>query len=341
MKTKLFYIFLGILVLVTLFVFNCSQFTYLTYTYTLTFNSQGGTEVPSQNIDYGELVSEPTDPTRPGYSFDGWYKESDCINAWNFAIYMVTENVTIYAKWVILVDYYTITFDKNHDDATGDMPDQSIASGSSENLLTCTFTKLGSAFIGWATDPIGDVVYADGASYTMGAADVTLYAKWTWDTYNLRDNGPAGGLIFYINPNADTDGWKYMEAAPSDQSADIQWYNGSSTMTEATATAIGTGNANTTTIVTSQGDGSYAAQLCDDLTIESYNDWFLPSKDELNAMYVNLKSQGVGGFADSWYWSSSEYALDCRYARGQFFDSGWQYVKEKNSTLHVRAARTF
>ena len=203
MKTKLFYIFLGILVLATLFVFNCSQFTdpindeiekYKTDTYTVTFNSQGGTEVPSQNVNYAGLVSEPTDPTRSGYSFDGWYKEADCTTAWNFAIYMVTENVTIYAKWVPLINHYTITFDKNHDDATGDMPDQSIANGSSENLLTCAFTKPSSTFIGWATDSIGDVVYADGASYTMGAANVTLYAKWI-NRYTVTFDSQGGSTV--------------------------------------------------------------------------------------------------------------------------------------------------
>ena len=77
--------------------------------------------------------------------------------------------------------------------------------------------------------------------------------------------------------------------------------------TGATGTAIGTGQANTTAIVTTQGAGSYAAQLCNDLTVGGYNDWFLPSKDELDLMYENLYLQEVGGFTDDYYWSSSEF----------------------------------
>lgn len=44
--------------------------------------------------------------------------------------------------------------------------------------------------------------------------------------YNIGDTGPAGGLIFYINPNYETDGWRYLEAAPGDQSTGIEWDDG-------------------------------------------------------------------------------------------------------------------
>ena len=71
--------------------------------------------------------------------------------------------------------------------------------------------------------------------------------------------GPAGGCIFY-DKGRYSDGWRYLEAAPEDQSAGIQWYNGSYVTAGATDTAIGTGQANTTAIVASQGSGSYAAK---------------------------------------------------------------------------------
>jgi hypothetical protein len=105
--------------------------------------------------------------------------------------------------------------------------------------------------------------------------------------YNIGDTGPAGGLIFYLNPNYKSDGWKYLEAAPNDSPGDnnnyfIPWNNGDFVKTGATETAIGTGKANTQKIVDIQGNGSYAAKLCSDLTQGGYSDWFLPSKDELN-----------------------------------------------------------
>ena len=73
-----------------------------------------------------------------------------------------------------------------------------------------------------------------------------------------------------------------------------------------TGTAIGTGQANTTAIITQSGQQEVQHKLCDNLILSGYDDWFLPSKDELNLMYTNLKVAGLGGFADAWYWSSSE-----------------------------------
>ena len=166
-------------------------------------------------------------------------------------------------------------------------------------------------------------------------------------TYTVGDTGPAGGLIFY-DKGSSSDGWRYLEAAPSDQSTGIQWYNGNYVVTGATGTAIGTGQANTTAIVTIQGAGNYAAQLCNDLTVSGYNDWFLPSKDELDLMYENLNLAGVGGFAATTYWSSSElnandnnHSAD-NYAWGQGFGDGEQYDISKNDVgIWVRAVRAF
>jgi len=73
--------------------------------------------------------------------------------------------------------------------------------------------------------------------------------------------------------------------------------------TGATGTAIGTRQANTTAIVNTKGIGSYAASLCNDLTVGGYNDWFLPSKDELDKLHTNKVA--IGGFTDDNYWSSS------------------------------------
>ena len=70
------------------------------------------------------------------------------------------------------------------------------------------------------------------------------------DRYNLdlRDTGPAGGFIFYINPDADADGWKYLEAAPGDAPGYLEWLSTATWLTGesiATEEAIGTGRANT------------------------------------------------------------------------------------------------
>ena len=164
-------------------------------------------------------------------------------------------------------------------------------------------------------------------------------------TYTVGDTGPAGGLIFY-DKGSYSDGWRYLEAAPYDQSTGIQWYNGNYVATGATGTAIGTGQANTTAIVIIQGAGSYAAQLCNDLTVGGYNDWFLPSKDEFNLMYKNLYLAGVGDFFGDWesytfesYWSSSE--QDVLNAWYQVFPNGYQDNCDKIISQRVRAVRAF
>lgn len=79
---------------------------------------------------------------------------------------------------VIVTPTYSITFDKNDAAATGTMALQGIASGESANLTANAFTKAEYSFAGWATSSAGAVAYADEDSYTMGSADVTLYAKW-------------------------------------------------------------------------------------------------------------------------------------------------------------------
>ncbi|MFZ3085623.1 MAG: DUF1566 domain-containing protein, partial [Candidatus Hydromicrobium sp.] len=156
----------------------------------------------------------------------------------------------------------------------------------------------------------------------------------------IGDTGPAGGRIFYVNPDYETDDWHYLEAAPANTEwTDIQWSNIENASAGATATAVGTGKANTQTIVNIQGSGSYAAQLCNDLTLGEYSDWFLPSKDELNLMYVNLQVSGLGGFASWYYWSSSEYNADLAWY--QDFSSGHQLDYGKNFNAYVRAARAF
>ena len=142
-----------------------------------------------------------------------------------------------------------------------------------------------------------------------------------------------GGIIFYLD-SAKAHG---LIAAPADQSTGIQWYNGTYTVTGATGTAIGTGQANTKAIITAQGAGSYAAKLCDDLVVGGYSDWFLPSQNELNELYKNKVV--VGGFAGAWYWGSSENVYG--HAWDQDFGSGDQYDYDKYYPGTVRAVRAF
>ena len=125
-------------------------------------------------------------------------------------------------------------------------------------------------------------------------------------------------------------------------STSIQWYNGTNTTTGATSNIVGSGNSNTNTIVSNQGTGNYAAKICSDLVLNGYSDWYLPSKDELNKLYLNRVA--IGGFTTtagfSNYWSSTQF--DFNYpAYQQAFESGTQNGSEKNAYHRVRAVRSF
>jgi hypothetical protein len=154
--------------------------------------------------------------------------------------------------------------------------------------------------------------------------------------------------IFYKNPTYAADGWRYMEVAPSDQDASIQWSNNTSWFTHTTAgIAIGLGHANTTGIVQQTGCNSGAAWLCDTLVLGGFSDWFLPSKNELVEMY--RKNVAIDLEPNDLYWSSSEVYDEVaeggvyKYAWVLYDDSGigipYEFLRANNS--RVRAVREF
>jgi hypothetical protein len=104
--------------------------------------------------------------------------------------------------------------------------------------------------------------------------------------------------------------------------------------------AIGTGAQNTIDIITGCTTVNKAADICANHDDGTYDDWFLPSKDELNEMYVNLHQQGLGGFANNFYWSSTEF--DDYHAWIQGFFDGFQTYDGKDFNYYgVRAVRAF
>lgn len=152
------------------------------------------------------------------------------------------------------------------------------------------------------------------------------------EKYSVGDKGPAGGWVFYTESN----GVHGMEAAPRDQ-GDTDWFNGTYITTGATGKLIGTGKTNTDAIIKSQKNGSYAAQLCNNLAEGGFTDWFLPSKDELDLVYKKIRA--FGGFVDNSYWSSTEDSE--QKAWNQYFYNGDQYNIGKNSMCAVRCIRSF
>jgi hypothetical protein len=149
-----------------------------------------------------------------------------------------------------------------------------------------------------------------------------------------------GGIVFYLDGNGGG-----LIAAPTDQSAGAEWGCYGTNITGADGIAIGTGAQNTIDIEAGCTTTGIAADICANLTLGGYSDWFLPSKDELNEMYENI-GQGnalglgnIGGFATNFYWSSSEYSSN--HAWRQHFNLGNQTYYFKVNTYGVRAIRDF
>ena len=67
--------------------------------YVITFDSKGGTDVPSQEAMYADYVIEPEDPSREGYIFTGWYSDENCNYLWDMENGQISQSMTLYAGW--------------------------------------------------------------------------------------------------------------------------------------------------------------------------------------------------------------------------------------------------
>lgn len=170
---------------------------------------------------------------------------------------------------------------------------------------------------GWSD---GTTTYLEGDSFTINSSSVTLTA--VWQEYQIGDEGPGGGMIFYISATYQADPvnstlygyWKYMEAAPADRGTPAWWESDNPDIPGTNPKDIGSGYSNTKAIMDTAGAGTYAgaAKACWGVLINSYSDWFLPSALELRAMIDNIanteEKRVANGFSlgHPGYWSSSQ-----------------------------------
>jgi hypothetical protein len=130
-------------------------------------------------------------------------------------------------------------------------------------------------------------------------ADITASAA-----YQIGGRGPAGGWVFY-DKGVVSGGWRYLEAAPAEAEFRATW------------------------------DAAFSQYP----PFTAVGNWRLPTREELELMYRNLKQKGLGGFSNSWYWSSPQYD---RYSSWvQNFGDGRQDGYPKGDTYSVRCIRAF
>ncbi len=177
---------------------------------------------------------------------------------------------------------------------------------------------------------------------TNGTSGLYYYKGSSWETFAVGTHfigeSYGGGIVFWV----DATGQHGLIAATSDQSTSMRWYAGTNGDTRAYGDGIGAGEMNTAIIIAAQvaigDDGStYAARVCADLVISNYSDWYLPSKYELNLMY--LQKTTIGNFTSNIYWSSTE--VSSVFASAQNFSGGNQGSNPKGNAVYVRAVRAF
>jgi len=161
--------------------------------------------------------------------------------------------------------------------------------------------------------------------------------------YAIGDTGPGGGKIIYVSAFgfnvAGLGTCHYLEAAPTNHALDVTWSSTAIDVTGATGTAIGTGKANTAAIIAAHsGDttSNNAAKAAVAYTGGGKNDWFLPSKDELNEMNKARSHLGISLIC---FWSSSQGSNIAAWS--QIFGNGGQGFGVKLGSAYVRAVRAF
>src|SRR3989344_4286275 len=168
----------------------------------------------------------------------------------------------------------------------------------------------------------------------LGETPMQIYTSYNALLDSLFGKTYLGGLIASFNITNGTG----LIAAPTDQSIAAVWRCSGVSMTGAYGTAIGTGVTNTAYIVANCASTPIAAQIANDLVLNGYSDWHLPSKAELNELYVHMTYLAFPGGTQT-YWSSTEY--DSINGWRHNFNNNFVGGYAKTTAARVRAVRYY
>lgn len=190
---------------------------------TITYDTQGGSAVPSVNFLHPETITLPPAPTQTGYTFNGWFLNSTGGTALG-ATYATTSaaNFTIYAQWTI--NSYTITYDGNSN--TGGSAPASSSKNYNETYTVLTFgtlAKNGYSFTNWNTtfDGVGGTAYNPGDTFTV-TANVTLFAQWSAGSITVTYDSQGGNSF----PNDSTTTGGTLSTSPGTPTRSGYTFNG-------------------------------------------------------------------------------------------------------------------
>ena len=155
--------------------------------YSITFNSNEGSSVATLTQDFNTPLLVPSNPTRTGYSFDGWFTDEALNTAYVFPETMPAQTIDLYAKWTI--NQYSISFNSNEGTSVATMTEDFNASLS----IPANPTRTGYTFAGWFANESLTSAYS--FPQTMPAEDIEVFAKWTINQYSISFNTNEGSTI--------------------------------------------------------------------------------------------------------------------------------------------------
>jgi uncharacterized repeat protein (TIGR02543 family) len=161
--------------------------------YLVSFDSGGGSAVATQTIAAGTLATEPPEPTRAGYTFQGWYTSASGGSAWNFASGPIHADTVLYAQWTATP--YSIAYVLGGGANSASNP--STYTIESPTIVLADPSRTGYDFSGWYTDSGFTAKVTHIASGSTGA--ISLYAQWTAISYTITYN-VGGGTNSGLNP---------------------------------------------------------------------------------------------------------------------------------------------
>ncbi|MCF7929921.1 MAG: InlB B-repeat-containing protein [Acholeplasmataceae bacterium] len=191
---------------------------WIAITYTVTFDSNGGSPVDSlTDIVSESLIDAPEEPYKYNAIFVGWFKEIELVNEWNFSSDIVTQDITLYAKWIPMT--YTVSFEVNGGTTIIDMTD--LSSGSILNMPESP-VKDGYTFIGWFKE--AELIHGWNFEIDQVTSDTVLYAKWEENSIviegtpittaqefnNVSNSGEVGTYYLANDIDFSTHTWTYV-----------------------------------------------------------------------------------------------------------------------------------